>query len=60
MQSHHFQISLFMLSYEIFAFVLMKTAASFSSLKTYRIGAKSVLKFIFTKSVINGGGGGKN
>jgi hypothetical protein len=44
-----------MLLYEISAFVLMKTAASFSSLKIYRKGAKSALKFILLSLSVMGG-----
>ena len=55
MQSDNVQISLFMLLYEISAFVLMKTAASFSSLKIYRIGAECVLKFILLNLSLVGG-----
>jgi hypothetical protein len=44
-----------MFLYEISAFVLMKTAASYSFLKIYKKEAESVLKFFFTKSVSNWG-----
>jgi hypothetical protein len=44
-----------MLLYEISAFVSMKTAASFISLKIYRIGAESVLKFILPNLSVMGG-----
>jgi hypothetical protein len=44
-----------MLLYEISAFVSMKTAASFRSLKIYRIEAESVLKFILINLSLMGG-----
>jgi hypothetical protein len=45
----------FMLLYENSAFVLMKTAASFSFLKIYRKGAESVLQLLLLNLSVMGG-----
>jgi len=44
-----------MLLYENSAFVLMKIAASFSSLKIYRKGAESVLQLLLLNLSVIGG-----